>query len=649
MSIDLNILNHLGLNLYSNVPAVLSEAVANAWDADAEKVEIDLEYKKEIITIKDDGHGMTAEDINDKFLNIGYARREKGQIISEKLGRNVMGRKGIGKLSLFSIAEVIEIYSTRNGQTNGLRLDSNEIQDLIKNQGVNEYYPKEISVDSLNVDFRGTKIILSKIKKRLTHEKTKNNLRKRLARRFSIIGSSNKFSVIVNGNPIEVEDRDYYHKIQYLWYYGDESKQYVELCKNATEKEKRNNQVKNGSRVTGWLGMVEKIGQLSDGTENLNKIVLLMRGKMCKEDMIEEFREGGLYIKYLFGEITADFLDDSEKPDIATTGRQSIVEEDPRYIALKDFLQSELKYLERRRNEFKQKEGEKEALKNKSIRKWYETLSPDVRNKAKSLFGKINQIIVNDKHKKQLYSYGIMAFHNFLYKESLDELDKIPTQNLDDILKLFPKLDNIESTLYYKITKNRVDILKKFETKIKEENALEKIVQNILFDHLWLLDPSWDRATQPVYMEEQVSKQFQKINAELTDEEEKGRVDLRYKTLSGKHVIIELKRASVTTSVHELLIQVEKYRDALIKLLSASEGVNTNTVEVICIVGKELKGWENSSKMDEDIKMMAVKNIRVITYDVLLKNAYNSYDEYLRASKKNEELIKLIKSIETEI
>ena len=42
MSLSLNVLNHLGLNLYSNVPAVLSEAVANAWDADAEHVDVDI-------------------------------------------------------------------------------------------------------------------------------------------------------------------------------------------------------------------------------------------------------------------------------------------------------------------------------------------------------------------------------------------------------------------------------------------------------------------------------------------------------------------------------------------------------------------------------------------------------------------------------
>ena len=37
LSISLNVLESLGINLYSSTPAVLSEAIANAWDADAEK------------------------------------------------------------------------------------------------------------------------------------------------------------------------------------------------------------------------------------------------------------------------------------------------------------------------------------------------------------------------------------------------------------------------------------------------------------------------------------------------------------------------------------------------------------------------------------------------------------------------------------
>lgn len=42
MTVDLNVLDHLGINLYSNIAAVLTEAVANAWDADAENVEIGI-------------------------------------------------------------------------------------------------------------------------------------------------------------------------------------------------------------------------------------------------------------------------------------------------------------------------------------------------------------------------------------------------------------------------------------------------------------------------------------------------------------------------------------------------------------------------------------------------------------------------------
>ncbi|HHY01814.1 MAG TPA: hypothetical protein GX686_02960 [Paracoccus sp.] len=41
MPCSLNALEHPGINLYSNIPAVLSEIVADAWDADAENVTID--------------------------------------------------------------------------------------------------------------------------------------------------------------------------------------------------------------------------------------------------------------------------------------------------------------------------------------------------------------------------------------------------------------------------------------------------------------------------------------------------------------------------------------------------------------------------------------------------------------------------------
>lgn len=43
MTVDLNVLDHIGINLYSNIAAALTEAVANAWDADAGPVDIKID------------------------------------------------------------------------------------------------------------------------------------------------------------------------------------------------------------------------------------------------------------------------------------------------------------------------------------------------------------------------------------------------------------------------------------------------------------------------------------------------------------------------------------------------------------------------------------------------------------------------------
>jgi hypothetical protein len=169
MRMSLNVLNHLGLNLYSNIPAVLSEVVANAYDADAKSVQVSIEKSK--IIIKDDGHGMSLSDINDKFLLVGYQRRENNEAITPELGRPVMGRKGIGKLSLFSIANEIEVHSTKtvdgHVEKNGLRMSKSEIERQIKeNDGI--YYPTNVPNDEFEIN-EGTRIIITDFKKTYKH------------------------------------------------------------------------------------------------------------------------------------------------------------------------------------------------------------------------------------------------------------------------------------------------------------------------------------------------------------------------------------------------------------------------------------------------------------------------------------------------
>ena len=173
LTIGLNALNHLGKNLYSSIPAVISEVVANSYDADAELVEIEINADDGLITVIDDGCGMTRDECNHKYLEVGYARRSLGDIYTPKHHRHVMGRKGIGKLSLFSIAEVIEVHTVKvdgNGrvlQKNGFVMNIDEIQKRIESGSSNDCPLASVSEENIRIN-KGTKITLRHLKKGLS-------------------------------------------------------------------------------------------------------------------------------------------------------------------------------------------------------------------------------------------------------------------------------------------------------------------------------------------------------------------------------------------------------------------------------------------------------------------------------------------------
>ena len=113
MKVSQGTIDDLGVKLYSSgFPAALAELVANAWDADAGRVDILTDENK--IVIKDDGHGINRDDIQEKYLIVGYRRRGAGKEKTAKHGRKVMGRKGIGRLALFSMAKQIKVCSAKD-------------------------------------------------------------------------------------------------------------------------------------------------------------------------------------------------------------------------------------------------------------------------------------------------------------------------------------------------------------------------------------------------------------------------------------------------------------------------------------------------------------------------------------------------------
>ena len=650
MSINLNVLNHLGINLYSNIPAVLSEVVANSWDADASHVNIEIEAKS--ITITDNGHGMDEVDINKKYLTVGYKKRDDTKVTAIH-NRPVMGRKGIGKLSLFSIADTIEIHTVKSRKKSGFKMYTKDIKDKIDNNDNTSYYPEPMLETDITLNNNGTRIILTDLKKRVSQLET--HLRRRLARRFSIIEDEYNFSVEINGKPIKVTDRDYFHKMRYLWYFGEGSEKYIDLCKlekpEFAEKIDETIDVNGEAQypVTGWIGTVQKSGDLTDkdGDENLNKIVIMVRGKLAQEDILEDFREGGLYTKYLIGEIHADFLDldDNDKEDIATSNRQEIIKDDPRYVALRNWVNSALKHIEKQWLIRQKKKGVIDARKIPAIAKWLDSMRGDKKRNAETLLGKIGQLELDDHQRVELYKHCVLAFENLMYRERLSMLENLTPENTAEITKVFSEHADIEASHYYKIVNERLHVIEVFSKNI-EDNVLEKVIQEYLPKHFWLLDPSWERASDYMYTEQQVTTAFDEVSEELTDEERKGRIDIRYKKMAGQHVIIELKRPGVKVSESNLWDQVSKYRSALQKQLKKI-GAGDESIEIVCIVGEELTDWEgdqNNRKMSKN--SLKEKNTRVLLYRELINEAIQNYKEFMEKKEDAGRICELIKEID---
>ena len=195
--------------------------------------------------------------------------------------------------------------------------------------------------------------------------------------------------------------------------------------------------------------------------------------------------------------------------------------------------------------------------------------------------------------------------------------------------------DALEASFYRDIVRNRLDVIRELQ-KVVDGDAKERVLQDYLFDHLWLLDPAWERATGSEEKERQL-----RLHPPFKDEDETkakyGRVDIRYRTVAGKHVIVELKRASVRTDLYELAKQGAKYVDAMKAILPAEEK-DRATIEVIFVVGRNPD--EPSERVENAMNSVAPGS-RIVTYDLLIERAREAYSAYLEVTMTADRLDRL--------
>lgn len=640
MSISLNALEHLGINLYSNMPAVLSEIVANAWDADAKNVTVTVDKANETITIEDDGMGMNRDGVIDRFLTVGFKRREAlgGTTPS---GRKPMGRKGIGKLSIFSISQIAEVYTIQGKDRTAFKMDREVIRKAITGNTQKPYKPEELKNFPSDLK-KGTRIVLSGLSKSISGM-TVEGLKRRVARRFSVIGP--KFKVTVNGTAVSADDRAYHNVIEYLWVYGQQD-DFVKSCKNLARKHEdrlhdiQSELAKSKIRLSGWIGTVSSPSQLKDQEgDNLNRIAIFMRGKMAQEDILDEFGQKEIYADYIIGELHCEQLDIDDQGDIATSSRQSLKQDDPRFEALRKIVLSELRHIAGKWSDWRRSDGTKTAASVPAVSAWLDNLHGDTKKKAERWIGRLNTIRSPDESdKKELLKASILAFESYRRKEELDRLENIKDENLEQILEIFQNIDDLELSYYGQIVKLRVQVIRTLQNKLKE-NDKELVLRDYIFEHLWLLDPGWERAKGTEHAETQVNEFLEKNSDELKGAEKKARIDIGYRTTGGKHVIVELKRASVAVPLDDLTKQIRKYRDGAKRILEKTSFKDW-PIEIICLVGKPPPEWNDASGTGRKgvIESLKAVDARLVFYDELLTNAQQAYGDYLEEHAKVDKL-----------
>ena len=166
------LLNLMINSLYSNKEIFLRELISNASDAidklkfkaltnkkispnKEDQILLEIDQKKNTITITDNGIGMSRKEVLD---NLGTIAKSGTKEFFSKLSgdqvkdSNLIGQFGVGFYSSFMVAEEVCVYTLKAGEKK-----DNGVEWISKGDG-------KFSISNIHKDTHGTKIIL-KLKK----------------------------------------------------------------------------------------------------------------------------------------------------------------------------------------------------------------------------------------------------------------------------------------------------------------------------------------------------------------------------------------------------------------------------------------------------------------------------------------------------
>lgn len=617
MRFDPRTIEHLGIQMYSTLPPVIAELVSNAYDAEAKEVKIHLfdEGNKKII-VEDDGHGMSFQEINDKFLLIGRNRRvtEDSQM-SESGKRYVIGKKGLGKLAFFGIAEHIRIDTVRDNKQTIFELDWDDIRKINESENpglANKLYAPKLLEKEVEVDKKqGTRMVLSRIKRK--SEFSPEHLAMSLAKAFQIFNESD-FKVTIYHNaedePVKVSNelRYKYIDISFEWNFPKELKQKTDY--------------RFADVIKGKL-----ISAKDTVPSDMRGVALFSRGKLVNNYNFLDVKATSHGYSYITGWLDVDFIEEFER-DVISTNRQSLNWELEETSELKHYLEQVYRafFNEQKEDKRKQKEEEVKKLTGVDLEEWLSSLSKHEAKLAKKMADSIlNAEGIDVAKAGELLKYTRDSFQFEAFKELASELEETSLESTDKIIDLFKEWQIIEAKEFYKIAQVRIETIKKFESHIENNSREVPEIHNFLKKFPWILDP------RIMNFEDEVTySKLLRENFKDEDIEENKRIDFLCVNFAESHFIIELKRPETVIGTKQL-DQALEYVSFIQERLGNEYGVN-----VYCyIIGKKLADTTIARK-----KADAYRNNNDVyfkPYTELLSNAKKYHQEFI---EKYDEIVK---------
>lgn len=618
MEFDISTIKHLGLQMYSTLPPVIGELIANAWDANAKRVEITIpetaigDDDTEIV-LSDDGLGMSDSDIRDKYLIVGRDRREAEscEASPSPFCRKIMGRKGIGKFSAFGIAREIEIESIRDGDHSRFVMDYDKMLEAVNDRRASfEPLPPTDQVRT------GTRIALRKLTKFRKRGIAVDALRRGIARRFSVVAARNDFEVVVNEQAITVEERDLKRLLdvdmagrQFLWPYDNEE----------IEPE-------TGWTVSGWIGALKGTTRSGDSVDR--GVSVMARGKLVQEPFWFKAEVGQQFaLSYLVGELHAEFVDAAD--DTIGTSRNTLVWDAEPNQRLMEWGQKEMKRIAREWSDRRSRDQEQRLEDNEHYRQFKNRATDMTNRRGFKLADKLVREAIRRNptaEVKEVEPVIKMAVDFVEFDSFLAIARDLVDSDLSDIgrlVELFREWEVVEALEMARVTEGRISTIGLLDRMI-EENALETPrLHKFLKKFPWVIDPKWTLVADEVSYTKLLRDQFPD-NAEI---DRNRRIDFLCVHEGTNLVVVEIKRPASKVSNKELE-QIEEYVNFVRSRTEETTDPDTRYEDVVgyLLCGGVADTWNARQK----VKNLRSARIYVRKYGELLDMVKELHSDFLK-------------------